>query len=377
MKKGLIMGLFCIMIFCMAGCGSSDSGETKQQEVKGTGLKSVDSIWEVNLCRMKDGILYNNPDGSYLGYFDYGTGAYLPFCAKANCRHDNQKCQAVRLHKQIVVMGADEESVYYLFQDDNGNNTFYRCDRTGENETRIGEFPHFAEGWGANQAIVRDKTLIMATNDDQWDEKTNEWKAATSGIFQYDLKTGKAEALCEEKQYQVFGDGYQVLGIHDNDLIYAEETTEKKEIWKMDLDSREKTKLLEGWYGSLLWLADGAVIRTIEEDGLKPLVVYDLESGKETKPEGLDGINQVLWEKEFKLAYYGEGYKKDFRYKIYQCDENGESHLIRQGEEENLFYPKYQEGDLLIGQAGENWDLAYMKKEDFLAGKNNWTVIEE
>ena len=162
-----------------------------------------------------------------------------------------------------------------------------------------------------------------------------------------------------------------------NDLIYAEETTEKKEIWKMDLDSREKTKLLEGWYGSLLWLADGAVIRTIEEDGLKPLVVYDLESGKGTKPEGLDGINQVLWEKELKLAYYGEGYKKDFRYKIYQCDENGESHLIRQGEEENLFYPKYQEGDLLIGQAGENWDLAYMKKEDFLAGKNNWTVIEE
>ena len=46
------------------------------------------------------------------------------------------------------------------------------------------------------------------------------------------------------------------------------------------------------------------------------------------------------------------------------------------GGEEDHFLPTAVHEDIVIGQAGKDWEMAYMETEDFLQGRNNWTILE-
>ena len=103
---------------------------------------------------------------------------------------------------------------------------------------------------------------------------------------------------------------------------------------------------------------------------------YDLETGEKRMIYEGYGSN-VVWEPEFKTFMGSDPPGEDFKCWIYQYMGEGECKVLY---EDEAFIPSVSAGDLVVGYSMEppdlRWRRSVMKKEDFLAGKTNWTVIE-
>ncbi|MCI8275710.1 MAG: hypothetical protein HFI66_08915 [Lachnospiraceae bacterium] len=113
------------------------------------------------------------------------------------------------------------------------------------------------------------------------------------------------------------------------------------------------------------------------------LRVMDLETKKITQPlENLEHAVKLFWASDIKIMTYYDNSSGEPHYETYQYSESGETVLVREGGEDSYLAPIVAAGDLLVCNYGSDWDeardfdLASISKEDFLAGKNNWTVLE-
>ena len=109
----------------------------------------------------------------------------------------------------------------------------------------------------------------------------------------------------------------------------------------------------------------------------------DLKTGEWEKIliNGKEQSAHVFWSPEMKILTvsdddHGLG---ELRYERYLYSEDGSLEFIGKGGEDTYMELVTVKNDLVVGKIyRENilFDLVKMDKEDFLAGKTNWTVLE-
>ncbi len=371
--------LFCLGLF---GCGRQGA-EIKQ---------------ESSVCREYDhagytseGMIYQDYNAGLVKYLDYATGGFYPLCVRPNCLHDSDECAAKALCGEVMFMGRLGDKWYYFRQDET-EETFHSCDLDGGNDRVVGTYPYeekeedglWNDGrgnvWG--NVVFRDGSCFLAMNTDNSKEDPNisgVFKSAgvTSNLYRYDLETGEREALCPEKTMEI--PCYMLWGIYENQLIYSELLEDEpgkrvSGLHRLDLETGEDLEP-----GLTVWetLSPGCLSGSLllyNEPG-RGLMEFDLETGEKTAVFEGYGSN-IIWEPELKTFTVSDFAGEDLKYRVYQYTEEGECRALY---EDEAFIPSALAGDWVVGNGAEPPQFLFkksvIKKEDFLAGKTNWTVI--
>lgn len=355
--------------FLLISCGKKE----KQTE-------NSHSKWEVDKAFTEEALLYRNSATNRVEYFDYETGYYGPLCAKLNCLHNGLECMAYYMGEKASRIGRLRDQWYYVKIKDDGTQVFCSCDLDGANEKEIGEFSHTI----GYQIFYWEDSCIFLTEDSAFDEESEEWLGDISGIYQYHLDTGEAEVLCPEKGRSK-DDPYRLYGQYQDSLIYGEATGEGFELRILDLKTHDIQTPLENIcvFGGIV--SEEFLMCYIKEGEAYQVIELNLESGerKEVMGEVEEGM-RACWSSDLKLITL-TNYPvdpKDFRYQVYQYTGEGECVLVREGTRETYLEPVMIKDDRIIGRyedAGSNrpiFELAVIGKEDFLAGKSNWEVLQ-
>ena len=359
MKKSCISLMLCIALICFGGCGKGKSEDWTGSSVWNSGS---------SFCMMDEGVLYNShgEDGK-LFFYDYETGTSMPLCARANCEHTSNDCMAVSLFGRVDFIGRLGDRWYYHTTGDSQyEGTFYQCDLNGENEKPIGDFPYTSGTTGDTVSVFYEHYCVTVGEDLFFDEKTGKWEGTVSGIYRFDLKNGKTEALTEEKEYAI--PAYAVYGLWENSLIYSEWNGEKRMIKRMDLDTKKQEVLLED-NDVLTGKLQGQTLLCSVEDGL---IILDLETGKKEEIETNGVAVDCFWDDQLKtFIIYGEEPETDengytiYPAQIYQYLDGGDVHLLKSSYEDFVF-PFARVEDTLIGRTVRSGKPEPITQEDFL-----------
>lgn len=341
---------------------------------KGGEKRSGGSRWIQGYTFTEEGIVYANPNPLGKGkaeYLDYRTGKYMPLCDKVNCLHNSKECFAVHVGGDMGRIG--DKWYYKLPSEENGMPVFYCCDLNGQNEKKIGEFPHS----GTSTALYFDDSCIADTDDPVFDEETGTWVAdnPVSVIYQYHFDTGEEEVLRPETDAGL----YELYGMYGGQLVYRLKKDGCGFLEFLDLETGEITKPLgdRKIMGPVSMKGD-LFACTLLEGGIRRVIELELKSGewKETVPE-LTEVSVLFWSDEMKTATV---YEKGNLYKVYQYLGDGTCRLAREDDISAYREVLAINGDLVIGVSYYDMEAQFcigvMKKEDYLAGKNKWTVLE-
>ncbi|WP_283230579.1 hypothetical protein [Fusibacillus kribbianus] len=366
-KRLTAVFMFCLLL---SGCGKS---------VEQTGAEG--SVQWANYTFTEEGILHqNNSYKGKLGYFDYQTKSYRPLCGRVNCQHDSQECPSVYLGGTNA-MGRIGNKWYYLMasEKNDGIPEFRCCDLDGQNEMVIGEFPHYC----SYMELFFENSCVMATRDPVFDEKTGEiTDQEVSGIYRYDFDTGKEELLCPEIKGE--GENYVLYGRYENLLAYEERIGKKRLLRVMDLETKTITEPFGNSDVFSGRVNDRYLVCHVFENDVYKVIEMDLDSGEEKLVlDGLDHAASICWSPELKLLTIIDDTAGELYYQTYRYLDNGTCEVVREGGSNTYFRPITIKENLIVGQYEMNgeqekkgFELAVMNKDDFLAGKNNWTILE-
>lgn len=373
-KKG--MGLLLLAVLCLFAPACK-----KKTEAENTDW----ARWDFSVGYMEDGMIYQDYGENLMKFLDYKTGNVYPLCVRPNCRHDSEECFAYALCGQVSFMGRLGEKWYYYnyYSEDGTEETLRSCNLDGGNERVVETYP-YGEGasttqfWGS--VLFQDRCCIAAASsanmvEDPDDPGSARSVSTTGGIYRYHLDTGKREELCPEKTVETWP--YTVYGIYKGQLVYSEYFDEKEvkqgpRLWirKMDLETKEVSDLEVS--GGCVYMGENCLLLNQYGDGER-IVEYNLDTGRETVIfEGSTARNGV-WEPELKAFTILDRSEGGNHHRVYRYTDEGDCEVLY--EEEGL-HPEAFGNGLVIGQDPE-WNLAFIKKEDFLAGKKNWTLLEE
>lgn len=373
MRGKRIWVLAGVCMLALFGCGKGKKEETGS------------STMFIGKCYTEDGIVNfrSTPNGK-VDYFDYKTGTYRPLCGAPNCLHDGEDCFSIYLKKYVSLIGRLGDKWYYQKASD-GSSVFCYSDLDGQNEKEIGICSHQN---ALSADLFFDHFCILATEDYFVDEETGEISEnSKSGIYRYDLETGKEELLVPELESLHMG--YSVYGRYGNLLAYLELTDEKElkyELRVMDLENGNITKPL----GDMrLWIAasyamDGELlVCNIWEGDFWKVIELNVESGEWREIlKDQKGATRIIWGPDLKLLETLDT-EQGYCWKTYQYTEQGECVLLREDWEEHLFAPLVIQEDRIIGfYHGGDWDMytdfdmAVIGREDYLAGKNDFIRLQ-
>ena len=152
----------------------------------------------------------------------------------------------------------------------------------------------------------------------------------------------------------------------------------------MDLDTGEIKAPLPGKSLAMdASISGNEFVCNVTENNSNYVVRLDLKTGEWEKIliNGKEQSAHVFWSPEMKILTvsdddHGLG---ELRYERYLYSEDGSLEFISKGGEDTYMVLVTVKNDLVVGKIyGENilFDLVKMDKEDFLAGKTNWTVLE-
>ena len=342
------------MCVCLAfsGCGK------KEEKIEKT---EMDSSWKyLGWTFTEEGLLYHNPNPPRRGkleYLDYRTGSYRPLCAGASCLHDSAECTAVRLY-DAGAMGRIGDKWYYLMRDESGIPHFYSCDLDGRNEKKIGRYSHT----GSQMFLFFEDSCVTAFSDPVMDEETGQLKedVSNSAICRYHFDTGEEELLTQESESSY----YDLYGRYGKLLLYREYRDGRGILKVLDLDTGEVQEPLgDRNVARAASMRDGLFACNVREGDAAKIIELDLMSGdwKEIQTEAGGGAS-LFWSEGLKLMTFWEERTGGAYYRVYQYLDDGKS--------------------LLVGRYGgstrmeEHFHMATMEEKDFLAGKDNWTVLE-
>ena len=151
----------------------------------------------------------------------------------------------------------------------------------------------------------------------------------------------------------------------------------------MDLDTKKITRPLENYNVFTGIVRDNFFVCNVREENGYKVIEFNLDTGEcKTVMENLKYAVDLFWASDIKIMTYYDNSSGESHYETYQYSESGETVLVREGGEDSHLAPIAAAGDLLVCNYGSGWDedrdfyLASISKKDFLAGKNNWAVLE-
>ena len=378
-RKKLAYLFMALCVLFLSGCGKPE---------KQDGGKEGSAMFG-SQCFTEEGILQIN-NSSWTGkadYFDFKTKSFRPLCGSPSCTHDSEECFAVYLRIYVDIIGRLGDRWYYQKVKPDGSAIFCSSSLDGQNEKEIGEFSH---RMGMGNVYFFDHFVVTGTADWYIEEETGNvsenWKC---GIYRFDLETGREELLVPERELSQ-NQAYIVYGCYENRLMYMEQTDEEGlqyEVRILDLETGAVTKPpepLQVW-PTIPYLMDGNTVVCNARDGdFWKVVEIDMESGECTEIlKGLKRTVEIFWTEELKLLTFREDVEGKSVRKTCRYGENGELVAVRTDGEYLRFSPLCITDGLLVGSyEGEKeprmdgFTLATIPVEDYLAGKDNFTLLQ-
>ncbi len=252
--------------------------------------------------------------------------------------------------------------------------SFYSADLDGQNEKKIGTI-----GFAANAGVFYEDSCIYEMTDWQYEEATGEMKDYTVTIRRYDFSEQKEEILCPEMRNATYG----IYGRYEDQLVYVERKYEGFYAKALNLETGEVTDLTGEKDGFINGRLDENIfVYMIKTEEGYQVMELNLDTGERKeiwKYEGdmVVGYAQFAWGSDMKI-FCANNYEEGFR-KTYQYKEDGSCEQIREEKSD----PDYQVLAVENGQViaefliGRDDYLAKMSAEDFAAGKNHWTRLED
>lgn len=369
MKKGVGRVILAALCLGLCACG-------KKEEK--SGVSRWDSFNIIG-C-MEDGVLYPDYDANLMRYLDCETREHYPLCARPNCLHDSPECTAVYFRGNASFMGRIGEKWYYYQHGDTEEN-FRSCDLDGGNDKVLKSFPYdeesvssFSDTFGT--VLFREDGCFASMGKSNWEEDpaipdSFYGASLTGAIYRFDLKTGEREALCEEKTTGF--PPYVLIGSYKDSLIYSECLTDgsmEMTFRKLDLRTGESSDLGASCIGFGGYVNQNFLVFNEPDGEGTKLVEYDLDTGEKTAVFE-EAASVGVWEAELKTFLVIDS-SEEQEHRVYRYTKEGGCDLLY---ESSFFCPQAAYGDLLVG-INEEWKRAYMSREDFLAGMENWTMIE-
>ncbi len=287
------------------------------------------------------------------------------------------ECMAVYLNSADII-GRLENQWYYLLPSKKSGHTFYSCDLNGQNEKKIGDFPYEIE---PTNAIFFDHSCVLVTFDISFDQGSGarDDDVWTNTVYQYHFDTGETEILCPE----IENGRYNLCGRYENIVVYREQVEDKYILKTIDLESKEVIEPLKDMnviHSASMF--DNILACVVWENDIYKIIELDVVSGKwkEIMSDKERGA-KLFWNSEMKIMTQFEEHEGEIFYKTYQYLDNGESILIREGKESAYFEVLAMKNGLLVGRYGgddlidEQFNLAMIREDDFLAGMSNWMVL--
>lgn len=351
------------------------AGGCKKEEQK----QEISSVYDVNKCFTRDGMLYEDPSDPKAGYFDYETKEYFPLCSRPNCLHDSPSCEAIYLNR-VALIGQIQDRWYYLKSDGDFKTTFYSSNLDGEDERELGDFSHMFM-FSDNLALFYENSCIMATYDPEFevdDEGIGDWKRTTTGIYRYHFDTGETELLGSEHVWKAEEPDrmYALYGIYQNQLICRGWNGSENVLQVIDLETKEISEPLGGLRLHTAYVGENLVACNVMDEGTWKILELDLDTGEQKEITETSFAVSLFWTPELKIFEIGDNSAaKQYRFQMYHYTEEKGCKLIREGGNGHYFMPEALKGDMVVGQAGDGWLPSWMGKEDFLAGKDNWTEL--
>lgn len=344
-------------------------GFLRHEEGLEAAASTPSSEWLVNKCFIQDGILFKNPNTNWMEYYDYNTDHYQLLCAKPNCTHDTEECEAVYLAQKAYLIGRTGDRWAYYSEDDGLNGSFYSCKIDGTDEKKLGEFHHQGGSTASSRVIFYDSACILATGEDKFDEETGEWTGTFGGIYQYDLETGEENVLCEEKEYM--RPAYCIYGVSGHRLIYTEWDGEKNLLKALDLENGKQELFIEEGNVLTAAISEPYVVCSAQNGQNYKLYQISMNTGEKTEIDIQGAAGWIFWTDELKIYIV---YDNMAAYVYLYKEEDHTTELIMETAAALDFTPYKLVDGMLIGQT-EN-KMAVISLEDYLNGEQNWSILE-
>lgn len=214
-----------------------------------------------------------------------------------------------------------------------------QCDLDGANEKEVVEFDHLIENRGC---IFTDDSIIVATWEVEMDEEDEDC-VYVCGIYRIKIKTGEASKPLGDREI-----GWNDCIVAGEELICTEQLENHNEILShalvVNLKTGEIRQIMD--FGQvdvgpkIYWGEKEKFLRVTKKEGGKSYAItYRYQEGT-----GCQFLREGLWCEELEVLSVKDG-----------------TVIGRVGD---------------IGDETLMFDMATISLEDYLAGKNNWTVLE-
>ena len=280
---------------------------------------------------------------------------------------------AVYLNKALS-LGKLRDKWYYLMND-GWKYSFYCADLDGGNEKKIGTIDH---GISGNDLYYKNSCIYESTRH-VYDEETKDLKYFVSALYRYNFDERKEEILISE----TMNIGYELYGRYKNQLVYVEKDNQKRcyTVKLLDLETGEDKNLLKNTEDFYLGdLNEQYFVYMVKMEGNKgyKIIELNLETGTEKEIGTFTGNDFPIfcWGSEMKAISFvndAENYRKTYYY-----TKDGNFEQIR----EEAYEPYYNYFSVSNGQViaqflvGKKFPLKTISVKDFIAGNNNWTILQ-
>lgn len=289
--------LLCLFLILCVGCGSQDEKESAKYTIYG-----FDGVSEKGIYHN-----VNTSIGNIVYFYDFESDQDVPLCAKNNCNHKNENCDAFKLmnYKDDTKMKLSpmyyEDNLYYVYENVIFG-TIYLC-RSNEDGTNRDEIVKLPEGVLSSGMHYQNKffyTLNYLEKDEQGNTK------GTSNLYKsyiYDFSTNKNIEIEHGKNEQL-----AFLGTYD-DKIYLKKFDmekhstnlcvfdEKNQKFKSVLsDDNNKTTFI--YNGGIYNLKgqDTVVMTSLETKEIKELLTLkDIKGKANVAQNDIHGIMTVIY----------------------------------------------------------------------------------
>ncbi|WP_461815859.1 hypothetical protein [Faecalimonas sp.] len=362
-KLGLIISA-ALFITMSAAC--------KQEEKIKEKPENYSVVTNIRMQVKETGIFYLDGYKQLMEFYDYGLKESIPVCDKPNCKHNSLRCNAYIENGFHSTLGNYRGKLYF-FKPTSEEFSLYVSDTNGSNRKELAKLNKGGKHMGymikPPMWFIEDKIYLGV----EYSELTNIPEKPEKSIWEFisiSIKDGEIEVLKGPEEIEGKETYIDILSYQDKQLIYYK----GEEICLYDMNTNQTATILTDVTKSRWFLGLDKQQKNMyySEENEKYSEVYklDLQTKEKTsivkkEKNGKELVWDYSAEKFYYTLYDKDGSSVDGELGIYDSERKEERKISK---EEYMYRPQYVGGDWYISMTEEG--IVCIRKKDY--EKKNW-----